>query len=165
MSADLRLLPGLAEADAAPSCEPIKVVLADDHELMRSSMRQLLEGEDDIEVVGEARALVEAGESLEHLHPDVLILAIPMPGGSRTEAVDALHGRAAATRIVLATMESDPAVAERALAAGAIGYVCKDRADVELPRAIRAAHRGERFISSSVVDRLDARQRLLGAAG
>ena len=133
------------------------MVVADDHELMLSSIRLLLEDEQGVEVVGAARSLDAAVESATRLRPDVLVLGVPLRDGSRTGAIEALAGRVGASRIVLASMQSDPALAERALSAGAVGYVRKDRADLELPQAVRAAYAGRTFVSPTMQESVSRR--------
>jgi two-component system response regulator NreC len=149
MSADLGLLSVQASVeDAAQS--PVRVVLADDHALMLHTMRQLLDGEAGIEVVGQAQGLESTIEVALRMCPDVLVLAVSMPGGSRIGAIEALRGRVSPMGVVLATMERDPSFAERALASGAAGYVLKDHADAELPQAIRAVASGAGYVSPVV---------------
>ena len=84
-----------------------------------------------------------------------------MPGGSSIEAISRLRERAPDTKIVVMTMEENPVFAQRAFAAGALGFVAKDRADEELPQAVRAAARGEEFVSPRIAARLDALHRSL----
>jgi two-component system response regulator NreC len=134
----------------------IRVVLADSHALMRRSLRLLLDGEDDVEVVGEAEDLASVVRHVEGDQPQVLLLDLSMPGGSSVEAIGQLRERVPATQVVALTMEDDPVFAQRALAAGALGFVAKELADEELPPAVRAAARGEEYISPRVAARLDA---------
>ncbi len=140
---------------------PISVLLADDHTQMRRSLRRVLDDELDIEVIAEAGDLSTVARQLEHEQPSVLVLDLRMPGGSNGETIERLSERAPATRIVVVTMDENPVFAERALASGALGFVTKDLADEELPRAIRAAVRGEQYVSPRVTARLDALNRAL----
>jgi two-component system response regulator NreC len=91
----------------------------------------------------------------------VLVLDLTMPGVSGIEMVSRLRERASDTQIVVTTMEENPVFAQRAFAAGAIGFVAKDLADAELPDAVRAAARGEEFVSPRVAGRLQALHRSL----
>jgi two-component system response regulator NreC len=91
----------------------------------------------------------------------VLVLDLRMGGGSSIEAIRSLSERVPATKIVVLTMEDNPVFAQRALAAGALGFVAKDLADSELPQAVRAASRGEEYVSPRVAARLDALHRAL----
>ncbi len=137
----------------------VRVVLADDHDLMRSSLRQLLDHEQDVEVIAEADDLESVLRQVRAYRPHVLVLDLSLSGGSRSEAIGELRDRAPATEIVVLTMEDNPVFVQRAFAAGALGFVLKDLADIELPQAIRAAARGEEYISPRVATRLDALHR------
>jgi two-component system response regulator NreC len=157
MSTHLSLAPALHEADhTAIASESIRVVVADDHALIRNSMRLLLDGEQDLELIAEADDVSSATHKVQMEHPNVLVLDLSMPGGSSIEAIGQLRERAPGTQIVVMTMEDSPVFARRALAAGAIGYVTKELADRELPAAVRAAARGQQYVSPAVATRLDA---------
>ena len=146
---------------AAPSALPVRVVLADDHPLMRNSLRQLLDHEQDVEVIAEADDLESVLRRVREYRPHVLVLDLTLSRGSASEAIGQLRDRAPATEIVVLTMEDDPVFVQRAFIAGAVGFVLKDLADSELPQAIRAAARGEEYISPRVASRLDALHRTL----
>jgi two-component system, NarL family, response regulator NreC len=136
--------------------EPIKVVLADDHHMVRRNLRLLLRHENNVEVVAEAG---NAFTTIRHVRghmPHVLLLDLRMPNGSSTELMRRLRAQAPETEIVVVTMEDSAAFALRAIELGAIGYVLKDNADSELPIAIRCAARGEEYVSPRVAARLDA---------
>lgn len=144
---------------------PIRVVLADDHALVRRSLRLLLDGEDGLAVVAEAGDLSSV---LRHVHghvPNVLVLDLQMPGGSSIEAIRRLREQVPGTEIVVLTMEQSPAFAQRAIDAGAVGFVLKDRADTELPAAVRRAVRGEEYVSPHVAAGLDALRRMVNGDG
>jgi len=148
-------------APLASAALPVSVVLADSHALMRRGLRLLLDGEDDVEVVGEAEDLASVVRLVEGDQPQVLLLDLSMPGGSSVEAISRLRERVPATQVVALTMEDDPVFAQRALAAGAVGFVMTERSDAELLQAIRSAARGEEYISPQVAPRLDAMRRRL----
>jgi two-component system response regulator NreC len=135
---------------------PISVVLADDHALMRRSLRLLLDGEEGVEVIAEASDLNSVVHHVQSDRPQVLVLDLSMPDGSSIEAIGQLRELAPETQIVALTMEENPVFAQRALAAGALGFVAKELADDELPQAVRAAARGEEYISPRMAPRLDA---------
>ena len=125
---------------------------------MRRSLRLLLDREEHIDVIAEATDLASA---LRHVHrhkPHVLVLDLGLSNsdGSSIEAIGPLRERTPETQTVVLTMEDDPAFARRAFAAGALGFVLKELADGDLPQAIRAAARGEEYISPRAADRLDA---------
>lgn len=141
--------PGLAEA-------VVTVVVADDHALMRRNLRQLLEGEEGIEVTAEADHLALAEQHVHGHRPNVLVLDLTMPSGSSLDTIAALRDRAPHTKIVAVSVEDAPGFAQRALAAGASGYVLKDLAVEDLAAAVRAAARGEEYLSEPIASRLAA---------
>lgn len=128
---------------------------------MLRGLRQLLDGEPDVDVVGEACDLVSVTGHVQGQRPHVLVLDLSLPGGSSMEAIGQLRELVPETEIVVLTMEMNPVVAQRALTAGACGYVTKDLADSELPEAIRAAVRGEQYVSPQVAARLEELHRAL----
>jgi DNA-binding NarL/FixJ family response regulator len=157
MAAHLRLVPRPIEAASArEAARPIRVVLADDHALMRRGLWQLLEGEEDIEVIAEADDFLLAVGHVYRHRPHVLVLDLNMPNGSGLEVIGELCERVPGTRIVAITMNHSPMFAQRALAVGAVGFVLKDRADRELSEAVRAAARDEEYVSPRTADRLQA---------
>jgi two-component system, NarL family, response regulator NreC len=160
MSGHLQLAPTVPEAvSPLPVAEPIRVVVADDHLLMRRSLRRLLENEKNIEVIAEADDLTGAAHHVHGRRPHVLVLDLGMCGMSSLQTIGQLRERAPDTQIVIVTMEENPAFAQRALAAGALGFVSKDRADTDLPEAVRAAASDEEYLSPSVAARLAALHR------
>jgi two-component system, NarL family, response regulator NreC len=161
MAAHLRLAERADNPDPPVTDEPIRVLLADDHALMRRSLRMLLDGEDGVEVIAEAADIASVTRDVLRREPHVLVLDLDMPGGSSIEAISRLRERAPGTKIVVMTMEENPVFAQRAFAAGALGFVAKDLADGELAQAVRAAARGEGFISPRIATRLDALHRSL----
>jgi two-component system response regulator NreC len=162
MSGHLQLAPSVS-VDAAPQpvADPIQVVVADDHALMRHSLRRLLEGHQNIEVIAEAENLTGAVEQVHDRRPHVLVLDLAMSGVSSLQTVGQLREQVPDTQIVVVTMEENPAFAQRALAAGALGFVSKDHADTDLPEAVRAAACDEEYLSPSVTARLAALHRSL----
>ncbi|MHB8234458.1 MAG: response regulator [Solirubrobacteraceae bacterium] len=148
----LRLAPTF---DSATDEEAIRVVLADDHALMRRTLRLLLEGEQGVEVIAEAGDLNLLVRHVDAHQPHVLVLDLGMPDGSSSEAIRQLRERLPEMQIVIVTMEENPVFAQRALAAGAVGFVLKDRADEELPQAIRMAALGEQYVSPRLALPLD----------
>ncbi len=125
---------------------------------MRRSLRLLLDREEHIDVIAEAADLSSALCDVHRHKPHVLVLDLGLfnSDGSSVEAIGPLRERTPETQTVVLTMEDDPAFARRAFAAGALGFVLKELADGDLPQAIRAAARGEEYISPRVADRLDA---------
>jgi len=140
------------DVDAAP----IRIVLADDHAAMRRSLRMLLDGEADLEVIAETDSLASLMTHVRSRHPDVLVLdlGIPPDQGSGIEALARLGRELRDTNIVVLTMNDDPSFARRALDNGAFGLVLKEMADSDLPAAVRKAWRGERYLSPLIADKL-----------
>jgi two-component system, NarL family, response regulator NreC len=128
----------------------IGVVLADDHPVVRSALKALLEGQDDLEVLGEAGDIVSARATVAELGPQVLVLDVNMPDGLAVDAVPDLRREAPGTALVLLTMERDLTLARRAIEAGASGYLFKDSAHLELIEAVRAAAAGKRHLAPAV---------------
>jgi two-component system response regulator NreC len=159
----LRLAPAPASPSARrPSPEgPIGVILADDHEQMRHSLRTLLDVEEDLEVLAEVDDLTSVVRHLQWQRSSVVVLGLGMPDRSVGETIGQLRTVAPETQIVVVTMDEDPGLAQRALAAGALGFVVKDLADVELAGAIREGAQGKQWVSPRVASRLGALDRAL----
>jgi two-component system, NarL family, response regulator NreC len=120
-------------SEAVSSVEPIRIVLADDHAVVRSGLRMLLDNESDFEVVAEASDMDSARRYVRGHHPMVLVLDLNMPGGSSLEAIPVIRGESPDTQVVVLTMQKEPAFAREALGAGALGYVLKEAADDVAP--------------------------------
>jgi two-component system response regulator NreC len=147
----------MADPDAPISQDStIRIVLADDHPVVRRGLRLLLEEEPDFEVIAEAGDVEEARRYLLGHHPTVLVLDLNMPGGSSREAIPGMRVEFPETHIVVLTMQEDPAYARDALAAGATGYVLKQAADGELAEAVRRAAAGERYLNPRLGARIAA---------
>jgi two-component system, NarL family, response regulator NreC len=125
----------------------IQIVLADDHAVVRSGLRMLLDSEHDFEVVAEASDIESTRRYVSGHRPRVLVLDLNMPGGSSLEAIPKLRQDAPDTQIVVLTMQQEPAFAREALSAGALGYVLKEAADDELVEAVRRAAIGESYLN------------------
>lgn len=124
----------------------IRVLIADDHAILRSGLRLLISGQGDMEVVGEAGDVDETLRLAKALLPDVVTLDLTMPGGSGLRAIEKLRSAVPSVRIVVLTMHEDPAYVRSALAAGAAGFLVKSAADSALIAAIHAVERGRQFI-------------------
>jgi two-component system response regulator NreC len=132
---------------------PIRVVLADDHAVVRSGLRLLLDAEQPLEVVAEAGE-IETTKRMVLLHrPDVLVLDLNMPGAESLPAIPELAER---TAVVVLTMQNDPAFARQALQSGAKGYVLKEAADAELVQAVHAAAEGRTYLNPELGARMAA---------
>ena len=117
----------------------ITVVLADDHNVIRTGLRAMLEADDGLRVIGEAADAPAAQKLVRDRRPDVLVLDLNMPGAEPASDIPALREEVPSTRIVVLTMQSDPRRARELLRAGASGYVLKQAAERQLTAAIKAA--------------------------
>src|SRR5947209_14166399 len=131
--------PEPARDPAAADSGTIRIVLADDHQVVRRGLEMLLNSEPDFEVVADAGDVDNARRYVRGHHPQVLVVDLNMPGGSVLEAIPSLRQEAPATQIVVLTMQEDPAFVREALRAGAVAYVLKEGADSELVEAVRRA--------------------------
>jgi len=155
--------PGDANLVAMPSAREVKaregattIVLADDHTVVRSALRMLLEAESDFEVVAEAGDAETAVRYVRGHKPTVLILDLNMPGRSSLEAIPDIKEASPGTEIVVLTMQNEPAFARKALQAGVRGYVLKEAADGELVQAVRSAAAGDTYLQPALGARLAA---------
>ncbi|MEX1141307.1 MAG: response regulator transcription factor [Thermoleophilaceae bacterium] len=143
---------------------PIAVVLADDHVVVRTGLRLLLESEPAIDVVGEAGDLASAIEQVERHRPDVLVLDLHMPGEPSLPAIPELRERCPETRVVVLTAQRDPSYAGEALRLGAAGYVPKEAAESQLLEAIGVAARDGTYLEPQLGARLAANAATSGEA-
>ena len=134
----------------------ITIVIADDHRVVRSGLRLLLDSEEDFEVLAESGDVPSTERRVAAHHPDVLILDLNMSGDSSLASIPRLRQDVPDTQIVVLTMQSDPAFAREALRAGAIGYVLKEAADTELVQAVRLAAAGRTYLTPELGARLAA---------
>lgn len=130
----------------------IKILLADDHALVRQGLRFILEAQDDMEIVGQAGNGNEAVEMAEKLKPDVVVMDVAMPGLNGVEATRRLSGSLPRTRVLALSMHKDAVYVREILRAGARGYLLKDSGDADLIAAVRAVAKGEGYISPAVSD-------------
>jgi two-component system response regulator NreC len=137
----------------------ISVALAVDHDALRRSLRQLLDQDDEIEVIADPPDLAAVMESLAARPPRVLVIDLRLADGRDQETIRTLRTQSPDTEVVVVTMHESPLIAQQVIDAGAMGFVLKDRADSELPVAIRCAARGQEFVSSRVDAGLEAIRR------
>ena len=131
--------------------EPIRLVIADDHVVVRTGLKLVLEAAEGFAVVGEAGDIDTAKRMVAAHRPDVLVLDLNMPGSASLPAIPALVQQ---TAVVVLTMQDDPAFARQALQMGALGYVLKEAADAELVSAIRAAAEGRTYLNPGLGARI-----------
>lgn len=137
----------------------IRVLLVDDHEIVRLGLITLINDQPGMEVVGEAGTAAEAYQAVERLRPDVVLMDIRLPGEGGIEATRQITSHYPETRVVMLTSYVDEELVVRAIRAGAVGYVLKQVGNDELLRAITAAARGEALLDPGTTARLLARVR------
>ncbi len=136
-----------------------RILLVDDHDIVRLGLKTLLDDEPDLQVVGEAGTAREALQAVERLRPDIVLMDVRIPGGGGIQATRQIVKQFPATRIVMLTSYADDALIVDAIRAGAMGYVLKQVGNEELLRAIRAVERGEALLDSATTARLLSRVR------
>jgi DNA-binding NarL/FixJ family response regulator len=136
------------------SAEPIRVVLVDDHTILREGINALLSREPDIEVVGEAANGLEALEQVARLEPHVVIMDLVMPHMNGLEATRQIRERHATVRVLILSMYDDDEYVREIIQAGASGYVLKRVATDDLVRAVREVHKGSSFLYPPIAAKL-----------
>ena len=144
------------QTNGARDPEGISVVLADDHVVVRTALRMLLDGEPDIEVVAEAGDADTAARYVKGHRPTVLILDVNMPGESVLAAIPRIRGETPETQIVVLTMQDETAFARQALQSGVLAYILKEAASEELVKAVRMAAAGKTYLQPELGARLAA---------
>ena len=140
----------------------MRILLVDDHAVLRSGLRLLLEREPDLEPIGEAATAEEAVRALPRLSPDVVVMDVEMPGIGGLEGIALIRERAPAARVLVLSMHDQARDVRQAFDAGAHGYLPKAAADEDLVRAIRAVATGERYVHPSLGAALAAPQAASG---
>ncbi|HMB80770.1 MAG TPA: response regulator transcription factor, partial [Vicinamibacterales bacterium] len=134
----------------------VRVLIVDDHAVVRSGLRLLLVQEEGIEPVGEAASGREAIFQARSLQPDVILMDVVMPDGSGLDVIPTLLRERPETKVLVLSMQDDPRYVREAFAAGATGYVLKEAADVEVVAAVREVARGGRYVHPELGARLIA---------
>lgn len=134
--------------------EGMRIVIADDHTVVRQGIRGVLEEVEGLEVVGEAGDGAEALELVNELSPDVVVLDVNMPEKSGLEVTSELREAAHPVRVLILSMHDDPEYVLQAVRSGADGYVLKDVAPAELRDAVRAVHEGREYFTARVTQQL-----------
>jgi two-component system response regulator NreC len=134
----------------------IRAVVVDDHAVVRSGIKLLLEREDDMEVVGEAGNARDAIFAARAQKPDVILLDVVMPGESGIEVLPKLLKESPETKVLVLSMQDDPNYVREAFAAGASGYVLKEAADEEVVAAVREIANGGRYVHPALGARMVA---------
>lgn len=132
----------------------VRILLADDHAVLRSGLALLLNSQEEFIVVGEAPTGLAVIALAEELQPDLILLDLNMPGLSGLEALPTLRQKSSNSKILILTMHDDPEYLRQAIKAGAAGYILKKAADTELLSAIRAVMQGEIYVHSSMTRNL-----------
>src|SRR6266498_2097922 len=134
----------------------ISVVIVDDHAVVRSGLKLLLDAEEDIEVVGEGGNMQEAIFRARSFKPDVMLMDVVMPGASGIEATSAVLKESPETKVLVLSMQDDPTYVKEAFAAGASGYVLKEAVDEEVVSAVREIAGGGRYVHPALGARMVA---------
>ncbi len=156
MSAPDTASPGSAGEGEESATERVRIVLADDHTVVRGGLQLLLDNEPDFEVVAQAGDVESARRYVRGHHPTVLVLDLNMAGELSIESIPQIREESPDTQIVVLTMQTESAFAREALAAGALGYVLKDAAEHELVEAVRKAAAGESYLNPRLGARIVA---------
>ncbi len=133
-----------------PSAKPIRILLADDHSVVRQGFRMILAKQPDLEVIGEAANGREAVEMAQQLVPDVAVVDIAMPEMNGVEATRRIRQNVPECQVLVLSMYKDAPYVRETLRAGAKGYLLKDSIDEDLVKAVRAVARGEGFLSPAI---------------
>ena len=134
--------------------KPTQILVVDDHAVVRSGLRMLLDAEQDLEVVGEAGDMRNAVFEARSLKPDVILMDVVLPGASGIEATAAVLKEAPDAKVLVLSMQDDPRYVREAFSAGASGYVLKEAADAELVDAVREVAAGGRYVHPELGARL-----------
>lgn len=131
-----------------------RILLVDDHEVVRLGLRALLEHHSQFEVIGEASTAKEAIEAVAHIHPDIVLMDIRLPGTSGIEACEEINKTFPETRVVMLTSYAEDEMLFSAIRAGASGYILKQIGGEDLVRALEAVGRGEALLDPAVTQRV-----------
>src|SRR5512135_1767346 len=134
----------------------VRVLMVDDHALIREGLKKTLSGESDLTIVGEASNIVELFKLLEQVTADIILLDITMPGESGLDALQELHQKYPHMPVLILTFHPEHRFAVRALKAGASGYITKESATEELVQAIRKIAGGGKYVSTALAEQLAA---------
>jgi two-component system, NarL family, response regulator NreC len=140
----------------SPKTPKIRVLIVDDHPVVRSGLRMLIEAEEDLEVCGEAGTVGEAVLEARSAKPDVILMDVVMPGPSGIEGAPAVLKEAPGAKLLILSMQDDPRYVREAFGEGASGYVLKEAADSELVAAVREVASGGRYVHPALGARLVA---------
>jgi len=135
---------------------PVRVLIVDDHSVVRAGIRSLLASEPDIEPVGEAASGREAIFESRSVEPDVIVIDVVMPDGSGLDVIPTLLHERPDAKVLVLSMQDDPRYVRQAFEVGATGYVLKEAADLEVVAAVREVARGGRYVNSELGARMIA---------
>ena len=133
---------------------PVQILIVDDHPLVRQGLIGLLSAERDFAICGEASGVAEARQLAAKTEPDVAIIDLTLKDGNGIELIKELHARSSKTKLLALTMHDESLFAERALRAGAVGYVSKDQASRTIIKAVRTVLAGSHYLSPSLTERM-----------
>ena len=134
--------------------KPVRLLLVDDHPIVRTGLRMLFQSEPDMVVVGEVNGGAEAIEAMQSLHPDVVIMDVAMPGMNGLDLIRRIRSEHPGVAVLVLSMHAEEQYAMRSFRAGASGYLTKDSAAEELVRAVRKIAAGGTYVSASLAERV-----------
>ena len=134
----------------------VRVLIVDDHAVVRAGLRMLIDAEDDLEAAGEAGSARDAIFRARELQPDVILMDVVMPDGNGLDAIPTLLHEHPEAKVLMLSMQDDPQYVRQAFIAGASGYVLKEAADTDVVSAIREVARGGRYVHPELGARLVA---------
>ncbi|HJT63619.1 MAG TPA: response regulator transcription factor [Candidatus Limnocylindria bacterium] len=152
-----------AQQETAPPSRPLRLLLVDDHEVVRQGLRALIERRPAFLVAGEAGTVAEAIAAARHLKPDLVLMDVRLPDGSGVEACRAIRDELPATRVVMLTSYPDEEAVLAAILAGASGYLLKEIRGRDLVAALESVGRGDSLLDPAVTERVLARVRRMAA--
>jgi DNA-binding NarL/FixJ family response regulator len=144
----------MSKPDTSAPVRPARIVIVDDHPLVREGLTALLAGQDDLEVCGEADDVDRALAVIKAQHPDLVVVDISLKGGSGLDLIKQLNARDSEARVLVSSMYDEELYAERALRAGAVGYINKQEMPQKVLEAIRQVLTGKMFLSPTLTERL-----------
>lgn len=144
----------MSEAPAPAPDHPIRIVVVDDHGVLRAGVMRMLAERDDMQVVGQAADVAGAEEKVEVTRPDVLVLDISLGDDNALDALPVMLAKSSTTRVLILSMHDDPVWVQTAFGAGAHGYLLKEAAETDLIDAIRSIHAGETYVQPALGARL-----------
>lgn len=155
----------MSESEPAPSTRPLRLLVVDDHEVVRKGLVALLERRDGFQVVAEAGSVAESLDAARRYRPDIIVMDVRLPDGSGVEACREIRAELPETRVVMLTSYPDDEAVLSAIVAGASGYLLKQIRARDLVAALETVGRGESLLDPAVTEKVLERVRRIAAGG